>query len=136
MKETTHGGQPTVTVEAGPSYRSKRPKNPRCSICDNHTWFDATYLMEPVGAPEPRQSWVLCKRCYGELLIHMRKSPVRSPLRLRIAMGLVASEHWPQSHARNRSVMSDHAWLLVIGWGFAIAMIIHLILIVLIAYVH
>ncbi len=136
MKETTHSGQPTVVVEAGHSRRSKRLRNPRCSICDRYTWFDATHLMEPVGAPEPRQSWVLCKRCYGELLVHMRRSPVRSPLRLRIAMGLVAAEHWPQSHARPRTVMSDRAWILVIGWGFAIAMIIHLILIVLIAYVH
>ena len=136
MKEAMHSGypNPTVVAPAQRSRRSRRPKNPRCSICDRHTWFDGTHLMEPVGAPEPRNSWVLCKRCYGDLLIQMRRSPVRSPLRLRIAMGMVAAEHWPQSYARSRTVLSDRAWILIIGWGFAIAMLIHLILIVVIAY--
>ena len=137
MRETMHGGNsnPTVATSAQRARKARRPRNPRCSICDRYTWFDGTHLMEPIGAPEPRNSWVLCKRCYGELLIQMRRSPVRSPLRLRIAMGMVATEHWPQSRARSRGVLSDRAWILIIGWGFAIAMLIHLLLIIWIASV-
>ena len=90
--------------------------------------------MEPVGVPEPRRSWILCQQCHAALLIEMRRSPIRSPLRLRIAMGIVAAERSPNAYKHNSSFMTDHAWVLVIAWGFGIAMILHLILIVLLAY--
>jgi hypothetical protein len=89
--------------------------------------------MEPEGVPEPRHAWMLCNDCYQALVIEMRRSPVRSPLRLRIAMGLVASERWPQSRSSSRSVLNDRKLILFIAWGFVVAMILHLVLIVMIA---
>lgn len=89
--------------------------------------------MEPEGVPEPRRSWILCNDCYQVLLIEMRRSPVRTPLRLRIAMGLVATERWPQSHSSYRSTLNDRKWILFIAWGFVVAMLFHLVLIVMIA---
>jgi len=130
VKDTIHGGEPTVVARR--EHSSK--KRARCSICRRRIWFDGTPFMEPVGVPEPRRSWILCQQCHAALLIEMRRSPIRSPLRLRIAMGLVAAERSPQAYKHNPSLMSDHAWILVIAWGFAIAMILHLILIVLLAY--
>lgn len=91
--------------------------------------------MEPVGAPEPRQMWTLCKRCHRALLVEMRRSPVRSPLRLRIAMGIVAAERSPHAYRRGRLVMSDRRWIVILGWGFAIAMVLHLMLIVMLAFI-
>lgn len=92
--------------------------------------------MEPEGVPEPRQSWVLCQRCYGELIAEMRRSPVRTPLRLRIAMGIVASERWPQSSARRSPfLLNDHTWITLMAWGFVIAMLLHLALIVMLAFI-
>lgn len=89
--------------------------------------------MEPEDVPEPRRSWILCNDCYQALVIEMRRSPVRTPLRLRIAVGLVASERWPQSSSPYRSILNDRKWILFIAWGFVVAMLFHLVLIVMIA---
>jgi len=64
----------------------------------------------------------------------LRRSPVRSPLRLRIAMGLVASERWPQAYStRARLFVSDRRWIVFIAVSFIVAMLVHLVLIVMIA---
>lgn len=73
----------------------------RCSICTIFVWFYAIALKEPVGAPEPRREWVLCKSCHELLLIEMRRSSLRSSARLRIAMGLVAAERSPNAYTEN-----------------------------------
>jgi len=70
----------------------------RCSICTRLIWFHPIALKEPEGAPEPRHEWVLCKHCHKALLLEMHRSSVRSPVRLRIAMGLVAAERWPKAY--------------------------------------
>jgi hypothetical protein len=109
----------------------------RCSICVARIWFDPVYLMEPEGVPEPRLSWTLCKGCYHALLNEIHSSPVRSPLRLRIAIGLVASERWPQAYpTRIKTFVSDRKWIVFIAVGFIIAMLIHLVLIVMIAAIR
>jgi len=90
--------------------------------------------MEPEGVPEPRLVWTFCKPCYSALLNEMRVSPVRSPLRLRIAVGMVASERWPQAYpTRVRLYISDRRWFVFIMVGLIIAMLVHLALIVAIA---
>src|SRR5579863_5982441 len=118
MDDTKHGGGPAVVAQQENSRRPKKRVNVRCSICAHRTWFDAVPLMEPADVPEPRNSWTLCKACYGLLLAEMRRSPVRSPLRLRIAIGLVASERWPQAYHARRPLLSDRRWVIVIAWGF------------------
>jgi hypothetical protein len=65
----------------------------------------------------------------------MRLSPIRTPLRLRIAIGLVASERSPYVYAPAHKPLSDRAWIIIMAWGFAIAMVLHLILIVMLASV-
>ncbi len=70
----------------------------RCSICTSFIWFRPIALAEPIGAPEPRHAWVLCKPCHHELLVEMRRSSLSSPARLRIAMGLVAAERSPDAY--------------------------------------
>jgi hypothetical protein len=91
-------------------------------------------VTEPEGVPEPALSWTLCKPCFQALVVELRHSPVRSPLRLRIAMGLVAAERWPQAYpTRLRLYISDHRWIVFIATSFIIAMIAHLVLIVWVA---
>jgi hypothetical protein len=70
----------------------------RCSICLRLIWFQIIILSELVEAPEPHQQWILCKQCYQALLAELRRSTIRSPLRLRIAIGLVAAERSPVAH--------------------------------------
>src|SRR6266705_7117455 len=133
MKDAMGSSDPTVVVGQVSSRKAKKRTSEHCSICTSRIWFNAVPLMEPEGAPEPRRSWVLCNDCYQALLIEMRRSPVRSPLRLRIAVGLVAAERWPQSHSSYRPVLNDRKWILFIAWGFVVDMLFHLVLIVMIA---
>jgi hypothetical protein len=107
----------------------------RCSICMRRTWLNATHLIEPLGVPEPRQSWTLCKRCHTVLLVEMERSPILSPLRLRIAMGIVAADRSPYVYAPSHKPISDRTWIIVMAWGFGIAMLLHLVLIVMLAFV-
>lgn len=130
MKGTTSSSSSEVAIRR----EAARRKRVECSICKRRIWFDPIHLIEPEGAPEPRLSWVLCNGCYQALLAEMRKSPVRSPLRLRVAMGIVASERWPHAYSTKLSnFVSDRRWIIFIAVGFILAMIVHLALIVLIA---
>lgn len=132
MKDAIHRGEPAIAP--GQRQKRNRRRTTFCSVCDNRIWFGPIHISEPEGVPEPRLSWVLCKECHGALLAEVRGSPVRSPLRLRIAMGLIASERWPHAYPTPaRQYLSDHRWIVFIGLGIFIAMLLHLVLIVLIA---
>jgi hypothetical protein len=134
MKEATSKGGAVIAIRRKGVRRLRRGSSSRCAICSSRIWFAPVDLMEPESVPEPRLSWLLCKACYGAVLAEVRRSPVRSPLRLRVAMGIVASERWPQAYpSRIRTYLSDRKWIVFIGAGFAIAMILHLALIVMIA---
>ncbi len=134
--EGTHAGGSLAVSERREDPRGDNKRAIiRCSICRRRAWLNATYIEEPPGVPEPRMTWTLCKRCHAALEVEMQRSPVLSPLRLRIAIGIVASERSPDIYAPSRPPMSDRSWIVVIGWGFAIAMVLHLVLIVALAYV-
>ena len=83
--------------------------------------------------PEPRGSWALCERCNEAVHLQMEQSSVRSALRLRIAVGLVASEHTPEARRAKFGQLSDDSWGKVFLWLLPITMLIHLAIIVLIA---
>lgn len=127
--------EPAIVVGQESTRKVKKRTNEYCSICTNRIWFDSTAIMEPEGVPEPRHSWILCRDCYRALVIEMRRSPVRTPLRLRIAMGLVAADRWPQSRSSSYSMLGDHKKVLFIVWTFILAMLFHLALIVVIAMI-
>jgi len=129
------GSESTIAAPREELRNARKRASARCSICMRRTWFNATYLIEPPGVPEPRQLWTLCKRCHQLLLEEMHRSPVLSPLRLRIAMGIVAADRSPHAYAPVHQPISDHTWILVMAWVFGIAMVLHLILIVMLAYV-
>ncbi len=96
----------------------------RCSICTSFTWFHPITLAEPVEAPEPRRIWILCKPCHRALLDEMRRSPLRSPMRMRVAMGLVAAERSPIMNARIRE---DREFALVM-WLLALFVLFHAVI--------
>lgn len=134
VKDTMRGGEPAVTLQRDNSRPPGKRMATRCSICERRTWFKTILLIEPEGVPDPRQQWTLCRRCHQALLVQMRLSPIRTPLRLRIAIGLVASERSPYVYAPIRRPLSDRSWIIIMAWGFGIAMLLHLILIVMLAY--
>jgi hypothetical protein len=84
----------------------------RCSICTGFIWLRPIAFSEPVGAPEPRQQWVLCKPCHTKLLLEMRRSSLPSSVRLRVSIGLVAAERSPYAyHMREQMAFQrEFAW--------------------------
>lgn len=110
------------------TYKKRWHGPTHCSICTDAIWFSPIALKEPVGAPEPRREWVLCHSCHDALLTQMRRSPIRTPLRLRIAMGLVAAERSPQaygvrSHLRHVRDQRRFVWIAI---TLIAAMLLHL----------
>lgn len=89
-----------VTTETGQVIRRKGYwyKFNRCSVCLRLLWLQLIMLSEPLDAPQPIQQWILCKRCYDALRAELHSSSIHSPLRLRIAMGLVAAERSPAAY--------------------------------------
>jgi hypothetical protein len=70
-------------------------------------------------------------------MTEMSRSPVRSPLRLRIAIAMVASERWPMAYTtRVHTEDTDHRWIVLLSVGFFIAMLLHLVIIVLVGFMH
>jgi len=92
------GNDVPVATRRATGQRERWYKPIRCSICMSFILFHRIGLKEPIEAPEPRQEWVLCKPCHQALLVQMRRSSLRSPLYLRIAMGLVAAERSPTAY--------------------------------------
>lgn len=132
MKEAMRSGESVVAVRHDET--RKRRSRAYCSICTSRIWFNRVRVVEPEGVPEPRLSWILCKQCNAALVTELDRSPINSPLRLRISMGLVASERWPHAYTtRVREYVNDRRWIIFMAVAFITAMILHLVLIVMIA---
>ena len=137
VKDAMHSGEPVVVVPQHDSHKAKKRSASYCSICNNRIWFGPIRIREPEGVPQPRLAWVLCKECHGELLDEVRRSPIRTPLRLRIAVGIVAAERWPHGYpTKTQQAASDRRLVLFIAISFIVAMLLHLVLIVMIAGLH
>lgn len=105
----------------------------RCDICRRRLGQTIHYAEETGDVPEPRRSWVLCGECNDAVHDQMERSPVRSSLRLRVAVGLVATERTPEARRGRMGMLTDEGWTKVFLWLFPITMLIHLAVIVAIA---
>jgi len=130
--ETPGGANQTVSADAEDSDGSSGDSVTRCSICCKRIWVGALTIQEPADAPEPKQSWILCKLCYAAVQAELERSPLRTSVRLRVAVGLVAAERWPRA-VRSNGDREDRVWTAFLYWGFAGAMLLHLGIIVLLA---
>jgi hypothetical protein len=121
VKDTTRRGR----GQGKPWYRTLR-----CAVCGRFIWFQRIALEEPVEAPEPCQEWVLCKPCHEALLMEMLRSTLNSPVRLRIALGLVAAERSPHY---NMSALKREQWefqreLNLVIWLMILFFLLHLVI--------
>lgn len=105
----------------------------RCDICQRRLGSTISYLEETGDVPGSRQSWVLCQECSDAVHEQVEQSPVRSSLRLRVAVGIVSTERTPTARRVRLGQLSDTAWMKVFFWLFFITMLIHLAVIVAIA---
>lgn len=129
----TPGNDGTFATRRETGQRGRWYKPVRCSICTNFIWLNPIALKEPVEAPEPRHEWVLCKPCHQALLVEMRRSSIRSPARLRIAMGLVAADRSPTAYTMStptreqREFQREFAWFM---WLVVFFALLHLVIFV------
>lgn len=106
----------------------------RCAICRKRIWTSAFTVKEPAEAPEPQQEWRLCRACHTAVMAQLKQSPLRTPVRMRVVVGLVAAERWPRARTRDLGKRrEDHIWIAVLGWGFVGVMLLHLVIIILLA---
>ncbi len=128
------GHRPSATG-AGPA-GTERAEALRCSICTRRLGGEVAYLDETGDVPTPRQSWTLCPACDEAVREELARSPVAGPLRVRIAVGLVAAERSPNALRAPRTAIGDERWLSLLFWGFGIVMVLHLLVIAWIATLH
>ncbi len=63
-----------------------------CAICLRRTSGGMFMLQEGLELAVPRQSWLLCWACTVAVIAELERSTLRTPLRIRIAVGIVAAE--------------------------------------------
>ncbi len=132
-KDFPSSTNPTASAAAAGTVKSSSVVLPvRCSICYRRIWNGALLLKEPAEAPAPQHIWTLCKTCHDAVQTQLVRSPLRSPLRVRVATGLVAAERWPRAR-RYTGERSDRIWTAVLFWGFLGVMFFHLAIIVILA---
>ncbi len=125
------GNDIPVTNRRADAQKKRWYKPVRCSICLNFIWLQPVMLHEPVEAPIPHHSWVLCKRCNDALRVEMNRSELRTSLRLRIAVGLVAAERSPQAYPANtqaseqQTFQREFAWVM---WSLIFFALLHLVI--------
>src|SRR5262249_40593973 len=102
------------------------PERLRCSICRRRVGDAVVYLEETGEQEEERQSWLLCETCNDAVKRQMASAPIRSPLRLRVAVALVATERTPAARRMKRGQLSDAGWFRLLFWTFVLAMLAHL----------
>jgi hypothetical protein len=133
-QEMSGSANQTISAHAEDNAGAREGGVTRCAICRKRIWVGALTLRDPAEAPEPQQSWVLCKICFAAVQTELERSPLRSPLRVRVAVGLVAAERWPRA-VRVDGEREDRVWIAFLYWGFAGAMLLHLLIIVLLAQI-
>ncbi|HEV8190900.1 MAG TPA: hypothetical protein VGP82_05380 [Ktedonobacterales bacterium] len=105
----------------------------RCSICRRRLGDAVAYLEETGDQEEQRQSWVLCENCNDAVKEQMAQVPIRSPMRLRVAIALVSTERTPAARRMKRGQLTDEGWTKLLFWTFVLAMLAHLAVIVFVA---
>ena len=108
----------------------------RCAICKRRLMMRSFCLEEPADQLEPRLNWVLCGTCVHEISCRLARVSPRNPLRVRVAVAVVASERAPAQRPtleeRIDEKVLDHFFPVVLG----IALFLHVILAIFIGIVH
>lgn len=129
VKNMIPGSDRAVAPGHETTHKTRWYKPIHCAVCTSSIWFSPLVLKEPIGAPEPRRTWHLCKSCHEALLIELRRSPIRSSLRLRIALGLIAAERSPTAYGFSTR-RRDQRRIISIAVILFLAMLLHLAIVV------
>jgi hypothetical protein len=82
----------------------------RCEVCTKHTanrMFVLHEHLELAASPLASRTWRLCEGCAAAVVTEMQRTALYTPLRVRIAVGMVAAERRPP---RRLMVLSKDFW--------------------------
>jgi hypothetical protein len=106
----------------------------RCQICARRLKKSLFFVEETGDVPPPRRSWVLCRACNDAVHAQMELSDLQSPVRLRVAIGLVSTNRTPAARRARFGQLSDESWTKLFLWLLPLVMLVHLAVIVAIAF--
>src|SRR5205085_11132094 len=86
-------------------------------------------LKEPLKAPDPRHECILSPYSFKALLNQMRRTRLSSPVRLRVAIGLIAAERSPYAYymPEQRAFQREFSWFM---WALVLFTLFHLFIFV------
>lgn len=110
----------------------------RCDVCGQPLGAHGYYIQEEPEAPEPRQGWTLCRECSEAVWRYVEQMALPTPKRLRVAVGLVASERATPEAIRARAPdaardrRADRRMERLLIWLFAIFFLVHALVFILV----
>ncbi len=101
MHDLLHDGNgATITPQQGSTTRP-------CAICGGHPTASLYRVVEGSDPADQRQSWLLCAECTEAVRREVERAALQTPLRVRIAVGIVAAQRRPPAR---RSIWSEQYW--------------------------
>lgn len=95
MDLTSNWNSPEIDLQAASALG-------QCDICARHAvnrMYDLHEHLSSPTSPLPCQTWHLCEECAAAVETEVERAALHTPLRVRIAVGIVAAErrpaHWP-----------------------------------------
>jgi len=149
----------TATNTSGAALKQRAGDSPtRCSICAKRLGKMFFAIEDAIDAPiadasagagsaptalTQRRAWSLCKDCYAAVEGELQRTQLQTAYRLRVALGIVASERGPQTQLHfwqehywdNDKVVQRWLWwtIMIIAFGH---MAVFLVVMLLPAFFH
>ncbi len=70
----------------------------RCAICHQRSSGPVYRVVENVPSDDEPRSWMLCADCAAAVRQEVERADLRTPLRVRIAVGIVSLQRRPRPH--------------------------------------
>ncbi len=98
----------------------------RCDLCNRRFAGPRFYYQEAVEAPEPRLSWTVCDACSAAVGDELARLKSGSPLRLRVALGVVAGARGaPAEELTAAAESEEHTFTRIVLWTVWAAFLVH-----------
>ena len=112
----------------------------RCAICDRRSSGPLYHVMENIPLDDEPRSWLLCADCAAAVRQEVERADLGTPLRVRIAVGIVALQRRPHHyHFWNKQFweeLDDAAETKIMEWFiFGLVIFKTLVIVLVIAYV-
>ena len=117
---------------------SRRLRLSRCAICGRRAGVNERILEEPATATTRGAIWRLCEACFVAVGRELERAELRTPARVRVALGLVAAE---RSHRARPKIWNERYWEQLsdrgqdrlLMWIFYVAFVVHALAFMLVA---